>query len=127
VTSASDPDEIRREIERTQANLSFDVDALAEKVTPSKIVERRVGRARSAASRWKDKVMGSNPLSGGGNFSGALPSIDSPLLVMTDSDPPRVARSDHPQRDPRHSEWRLSPAPGSESWDFLGPDPSGDR
>ena len=34
VTSASDPDEIRREIERTQANLSFDVDALAEKGHP---------------------------------------------------------------------------------------------
>jgi hypothetical protein len=71
VTSASDPDEIRREIERTQANLGFDVDALTEKVTPSKIVERRVGRARSAAARWKDKVMGSNPLSGSSGYPGA--------------------------------------------------------
>jgi gas vesicle protein len=71
VTSASDPDQIRREIERTQANLSFDVDALAEKVTPSKIVERRVSRARNTAARWKDKVMGSNPISGSGGFTGA--------------------------------------------------------
>jgi hypothetical protein len=38
VTTASDPEEIRREIERTQANLSQDVDALTEKVIPSKIV-----------------------------------------------------------------------------------------
>jgi hypothetical protein len=68
VTSASDPDQIRREIEQTQANLSFDVDALTEKVTPSRIVERRVGRARSTAARWKDKVMGSNPISG--SYSG---------------------------------------------------------
>jgi hypothetical protein len=71
VTSASDPDQIRREIEQTQANLSFDVDALAEKVTPSKIVERRVDRARGKVARWKDKVMGSNPLSGSGNYSAA--------------------------------------------------------
>ena len=59
MTTASDPDEVRREIERTQANLSQDVDALTEKVTPSKIVERRVGRVRDTATRLKDKVMGS--------------------------------------------------------------------
>ncbi|HXV93323.1 MAG TPA: DUF3618 domain-containing protein [Pseudonocardia sp.] len=72
MTSASDPEQIRREIERTQANLSQDVDALSEKVTPSKVVERRVGRAKSTANRWKDKVMGSNPLSstGQGNSGG---------------------------------------------------------
>ena len=71
MTTASDPEEIRREIERTQANLSQDVDALTEKVTPSKIVERRVDRARDTAVRLKEKVMGSNPLhSGGGTVSG---------------------------------------------------------
>jgi hypothetical protein len=65
VTTSSDPEEIRREIERTQANLSQGVDALTEKVTPSKIVERRVDRARDTASRLKDKVMGSNPTNSG--------------------------------------------------------------
>jgi Protein of unknown function (DUF3618) len=40
-------------------NLSQDVDALTEKVTPSKIVERRVDRARDTETRLKDKVMGS--------------------------------------------------------------------
>ena len=70
MTAASDPDEIRREIERTQANLSQDVDALTEKVTPSKIVERRVDRARDTATRLKDKVMGSNPLHSSGTVSG---------------------------------------------------------
>jgi Protein of unknown function (DUF3618) len=60
-TSSSDPEEIRREIERTQAALSTDVDALAEKVTPSRIAQRRVDRVRDTASRWKDKVMGSDP------------------------------------------------------------------
>jgi cell division septum initiation protein DivIVA len=60
VTTSSDPEQIRREIERTQAALSQDVDALAEKVTPGKIVERRVDRARDAATRLKEKVMGSD-------------------------------------------------------------------
>jgi hypothetical protein len=57
-TPSDDPEQIRREIERTQATLSQDVDALTEKVTPGKIVERRVDRARDAATRLKEKVMG---------------------------------------------------------------------
>jgi len=59
VTTPNDPEQIRREIERTQANISTDVDALTEKVNPSRIVERRVDRVRGTASRWKDQVMGS--------------------------------------------------------------------
>lgn len=65
MTTASDPDEIRRQIELTQANISGDVDALSEKVTPSKIVERRVDNARGAATRLKDKVMGTGTTGGG--------------------------------------------------------------
>jgi gas vesicle protein len=61
-TGSSDPDEIRREIERTQAALSNDVDALTEKVSPARIAQRRVDKVRDTAGRWKDKVMGSNPL-----------------------------------------------------------------
>ena len=67
MTTASDPEQIRQQIDRTQANLSQDVDTLTEKVTPGKIVERRVGRARDTAVRLKDKVMGSNPLHSGGH------------------------------------------------------------
>jgi hypothetical protein len=83
VTTSSDPEQIRREIERTQANLSQDVDALTEKVTPSKIVERRVDRARDTAVRLKEKVMGSNPMnsghhiSSGGGVSGGVSSAAS--------------------------------------------------
>ena len=72
MTTASDPDEVRREIERTQANLSQDVDALTEKVTPSKIVERRVDRVRDTATRLKDKVMGSPSDSGHTVSSGGV-------------------------------------------------------
>ena len=75
MTTSNDPDEIRREIERTQASLSQDVDALTEKVTPSKIVERRVDRARDTAIRLKDKVMGSNPTYPGGHDNGGARGV----------------------------------------------------
>ena len=47
---SDDPDVIRADIEATRSQLSGDVDALADKVTPSKIVHRetrkvQVGRA----------------------------------------------------------------------------------
>jgi hypothetical protein len=53
-----DPDRLRREIEYTQRNLSTDVDLLAEKVTPGRIVQRRVDRARGAMTTMRDRVMG---------------------------------------------------------------------
>ncbi|HEY6501743.1 MAG TPA: DUF3618 domain-containing protein [Streptosporangiaceae bacterium] len=54
----SDPDQIRGNIELTQQNLSADVDALTEKVSPPRIVERRVQRTRSAVTSFKDRIMG---------------------------------------------------------------------
>ena len=60
MTSSDDPDQIRREIEHTQAHLSSDVNALTEKVTPSRIVARRVDRAKAAGRRLTDSVMGSD-------------------------------------------------------------------
>lgn len=58
MTSTDDPDRIRAEIERTQADLSRDVDAFTDKVSPGRIVERRVDRARTAAGRVRDSVVG---------------------------------------------------------------------
>lgn len=54
----TEPDRIRRDIEGTQRDLSANVDALADKVNPSRIVERRVGRIRTAVASARDKVMG---------------------------------------------------------------------
>jgi uncharacterized protein YjbJ (UPF0337 family) len=54
-----DPDRLRREIEYTQHNLSNDVDLLAEKVTPSRIAQRRIDRVRGAMTSARDRVMGS--------------------------------------------------------------------
>jgi Protein of unknown function (DUF3618) len=56
--SESSPAEIKRDIERTRAELSNDVNALSEKVTPGRIVERRVRRTRDAVSGVKERIMG---------------------------------------------------------------------
>jgi Protein of unknown function (DUF3618) len=56
---SSDPDQIRDEINQTQRNLSADVDALTEKISPPRIVERRVQATRDAMTNVKDKIMGS--------------------------------------------------------------------
>lgn len=56
--TTDDPDQLRREIERTQRNLSTDVDLLTEKVTPGKIVHRKVNRTRRAMTSLRDRVMG---------------------------------------------------------------------
>jgi cell division septum initiation protein DivIVA len=55
----SDPDQIRAGIEQTHRELSADVDALTEKVSPPRIMERRVQRTRSAFTNVKDRIMGS--------------------------------------------------------------------
>ena len=55
---SNDPDEIRRDIERTRGELSNDVNALGDKVNPGSIARRQVGRVRGAATAVKDSVMG---------------------------------------------------------------------
>jgi cell division septum initiation protein DivIVA len=56
--TSNDPEQLRREIEGTQRELSVDVDALTEKVTPGRIVERRIDRARRSIDKVKGQVMG---------------------------------------------------------------------
>ncbi|WP_329013563.1 DUF3618 domain-containing protein [Micromonospora rifamycinica] len=55
---STDPDQIRREIEATRNSLSSDVDALAYKVSPGRIVDDRKQRARNALQNVRDRVMG---------------------------------------------------------------------
>jgi Protein of unknown function (DUF3618) len=59
MTTSNDPEAIRRQIEQTQRELSYDVDALNEKVNPSRVMDRRVSAAKGRVSRVKDRVMGS--------------------------------------------------------------------
>ena len=58
MTTSNDPDQLRAEIEQTRANLSQNVNALGEAVTPGNIARRQVDKAKGAATELKDKVMG---------------------------------------------------------------------
>ena len=54
----NNPDDIRAGIEATRRELGSNVDALADKVTPSKIAQRQTRRMRAALGSVKDRVMG---------------------------------------------------------------------
>src|SRR5580698_2792584 len=91
---SSDPDQIRYEIDQTQRELSADVDALTEKLSPPRIVERRVQRTREAMTNVKDKIMGStsdtyqaagSAISGHGATSGAGDSISARASSVRDT------------------------------------------
>lgn len=56
--STRDPDEIRRDVERTRADLSRDVDALTDKTSPRNIAHRQGEKVRDAVAGAKDKVFG---------------------------------------------------------------------
>ena len=57
---SNDPDQIRREIERTRSDLSDNVNALGDKVNPGSIAKRQVGKVRGAAVSVKEAVLGSD-------------------------------------------------------------------
>jgi hypothetical protein len=58
-TTSSDPDEIRADIERTRAELSYNVDSLTDTANPKNIANRQVDKVKDAARGVRDKVMGS--------------------------------------------------------------------
>ncbi|ONI79988.1 hypothetical protein ALI144C_25080 [Actinosynnema sp. ALI-1.44] len=88
--STEDPRRIRREIERTQHNLSADVDALADKVSPGKVVQRRADRVRRGVTNLRDKVMGS----AADTAADARDKVDSATTAVSDavSDAPQAIR-----------------------------------
>lgn len=59
-TRHDDPEAIRRDIESTRTELSRNVDALTEKVSPGRVVGRRVDRAKDGFTSMKERVMGSS-------------------------------------------------------------------
>jgi len=56
---STEPEQIREDIERTRAELSSDVDALTDKVSPSQVAQRQADKVRSAVGGVRDRVMGS--------------------------------------------------------------------
>ena len=59
-TKSDDPEVIRRNIDATRADLSRNVDALTEKVSPGRVVGRNVDKAKSRLGSVKERVMGSD-------------------------------------------------------------------
>jgi len=72
--STRSPDEIRADIEQTRAELSSDVDALGDKVSPGQVAHRQAEKVRSAASGLKDRVIGTVS-DGAGSTGSAASSI----------------------------------------------------
>jgi len=71
-------EQLRREIDRTRLELGTDVDALTEKVSPKRAVERRVDRTKDAVGGLKEKVMGTTSdvtASSGENLSSAASGV----------------------------------------------------
>ncbi len=85
--TSSDPDVIRQQIEDTRANLSYDVDALNEKVNPARAVDRRVTRTKSAVSDLRHRVMGRDSDSAGlsGTAQSAGESVRGAAQSATDA------------------------------------------
>ncbi|MEK6342353.1 MULTISPECIES: DUF3618 domain-containing protein [Curtobacterium] len=52
------PDQIRAEIERTRGDLGSDVDALADKVSPSSIAHRQTEKVKGRFQNVRESVMG---------------------------------------------------------------------
>jgi hypothetical protein len=93
---SNNPEEIKRDIEATRAELSRDVDALSEKVTPSRVLERRVDKAKDAVGGVRDKVMGvASSSSDNGGLSAAQDKVSSAASTVADTatSAPDVARS----------------------------------
>jgi ElaB/YqjD/DUF883 family membrane-anchored ribosome-binding protein len=55
---SDNPDAIRQDIEATRARLGTNVDAVADKVTPSNIVHRQTDKVKDAVTGVKEKIMG---------------------------------------------------------------------
>jgi gas vesicle protein len=87
------PDEIRADIERTRSELGSDVDALADKVSPSKIVDRQTDKVKRAFGSVRERVMGaaddaSSSLSDAGSaVSGQVTDVKDRVVAKAEGNP----------------------------------------
>ena len=51
-------EELRREIERTRGELSEDLEAIGDRVSPRRMVERRTNRVKDALSTGRERIFG---------------------------------------------------------------------
>jgi uncharacterized phage infection (PIP) family protein YhgE len=83
----SSPEQIQAEIEQTRSSLSENVDRLGDKVSPGKVVGRRVDKVKDSVSTVRDKVMGSSSDGGGvkGGMSSARDTLGSASSSISDA------------------------------------------
>lgn len=87
------PEEIRADIERTRAELGGDVDALADKVNPSKIAHRQTDKVKDALGSMKDRVFGaaddvkSTISDSGSSASGAISDAKDKVAAKAEGNP----------------------------------------
>jgi Protein of unknown function (DUF3618) len=86
-----DTEGLRRDIEDTRGELSRDVDALAEKVSPSRVVDRGVQRTKNRLTNVRERVMGSAE-SAAGTVRGSVSSAGD-TLTDTASDATDTVRN----------------------------------
>ena len=96
----SNPDEIRRDIERTRAELSDNVNALGDSTSPSNIARSQVDKVKEGAANLKERVFGApdNPYDDGmmGDARSTVDHVsDNAMGVVSDA---RDAVADAPQR-----------------------------
>lgn len=86
---SENPDVIRADIEATRDRLGTNVDALADKVTPSHIVQRQTDKVKEAVFGVKDKVMGAADHSDSSleNASSALGDAPAQVKSKTQGNP----------------------------------------
>ncbi|MFB2596677.1 DUF3618 domain-containing protein [Herbiconiux sp. P17] len=87
------PEEIRARIEATRTELGGDVDALADKVTPSKIVHRQTDKVKGAVGSVKDRVFGvaddvkSSVSDSGSSAAGAVSGAKDKVAAKAEGNP----------------------------------------
>ncbi len=83
------PDAIRADIERTRAELGTDVDALADKVNPSKIVDRQTSKIKGAVGSVRDRIMGAADDAGSSahNLAGSAHGVAHDVKAKAEGNP----------------------------------------
>jgi gas vesicle protein len=90
---STSPDAIRADIEQTRRELGGDVDALADKVTPSKIVDRQKDKVRGAFGSLRDRIMGAADSAGsaisdaGSSAAGGVGDVKDRVVAKAEGNP----------------------------------------
>ena len=73
------------DIDATRSNLSRDIDELTDKVSPSRVVERRKEAAKGRLGSIRDTVMGASPIGGSGGGGGVGSKVSDAAGSVSDT------------------------------------------